>query len=137
MPAMQLLLPFQPVRPDPWSEAFGDLSLATTPKVSPRMLSSAEVIRLAQTKLLDTLPRPTLCTEEQLALAVGYLFTLSDDELQDRHDYVMRMTRFVSQSKREMKFLQLRNLKVYAELLEQAITARIQGRMRLAQGEGI
>lgn len=80
--------------------------------------------------MLNNLPRPTLCSNEQLALAVGYLFTLGDEELQERHNFVMRMTRFVSQSKRDMKFLQLRNLKIYADLLEQAITARVENKSR-------
>lgn len=91
------------------------------------MLSHAEMSRVGVINMLNNLPRPTLCSQEQLALAVGYLFTLSDEELAERCHYVHRMTKFVTQSERSMKFLQLRNLKIYSDLLEQVITARVHG----------
>ena len=82
--------------------------------------------------VLNSLPNPTRCTDEQLAMALGYLFTLGDEELMDRYNFVRSMTAFLTDpnTKRPHKSLRLRNLKIYGELLDQAITARIHSRMR-------
>ena len=84
--------------------------------------------------VLNSIPHPTRCTDEQLAMALGYLFTLGDDELAKRHKFVTRMTEFLAmpETKRSFKSTKMRNLKIYGDLLEQAITARLQQRVRAA-----
>ncbi len=82
--------------------------------------------------VLNSLPHPTRCTDEQLAMALGYLFTLGDDELKQRHRFVTRMAEFLNldSTKRSFKSTKMRNLKIYGDLLEQAITARVHQRVR-------
>lgn len=68
-------------------------------------------------------------------MALGYLFTLGDDELMERFNFVTAMTAFLTDpnTKRPHKSLKLRNLKIYGDLLEQAISARVHSRMRTAE----
>lgn len=73
----------------------------STPKVSLRSLSDSELSRCKMLKeqgcnMLNLLPNPTRCSEEQLAMALGYLFTLEEDELVNRFEFVNRMTKFLS-----------------------------------------
>ena len=113
------------------------LESLSTPRVSLRSLSDSELSRCKMLKeqgcnMLNLLPKPTKCSDEQLALALGYLFTLGDQELVDRLEYANSMKKFLSleSTKRSHKSLKLRNLKIYIDLLEQVITARVHSRLK-------
>ena len=107
------------------------------PRVSLRSLSDSELshckmLREQGCNMLNLIPKPSKCSDEQLALALGYLFSLTDEELSERHRYVTRMQQYLRDPKnvKPHKSLRLRNLAIYADLLEQAIAARLQGTLR-------
>lgn len=147
----QLLLQWPTVTIGPSGETLSDLTfeglmgvppqvsmtdpqeLLSTRRVSLRSLTDSELMRFkmpGMPSLLDTLPRPSRCSDEQLAMALGYLYSLTDNELELRYRYCKRMVNFLMQSGKTDIGVKLRNLAIYGDLLSQAMAARATDKSR-------
>lgn len=127
----------------PRPSMIGPRELSSTPKVSLRSLSDCELSRLALEartgiNVLNSLPKPSKCTEEQLAIALGYLYSLGDIELACRSMFITKMQAYLRDpdTKKPHKSQKLRNLAIYQDLVGQAIKARLQQTLARANASG-